>query len=405
MSEYGVGHEAGEAEGYGDAAGAVAAAVAGAKTGAESGAGSGVGAGAGSGEGESWFERAEPAEQAEQAGLAAERDVEAGSGLEGEPEGEPEAGLEAGLEAEPEAGLESMAVEEPDEADGAGEPDDVDDQELVEEYPDADPQQWISGLIADLERAEQGIGSGPRDVLMARIKLAQAYSELGDTVQAAPLAVANVAQAERLFPSSEGMLRQLREFRDAACEAAGWTAAMMRDEADEAGEAADEEGPSELVARPWPETEDPAAEEEPSEPVARPWPKAEAVAEAWPAVGVGEDEEALLGGTAVVAEPVAASEPEPAGAVIHEFVRRTPETEAAAQPAAQAATPPAELAIPAPPEPEYAEEVEPTVPAAELAAFEEIIRLRYELREAHRTIDRLKHVNRKLREALEFEAE
>ncbi|NUR31945.1 MAG: hypothetical protein HOV83_39910, partial [Catenulispora sp.] len=66
---------------------------------------------------------------------------------------------------------------------------------------------------------------------------------------------------------------------------------------------------------------------------------------------------------------------------------------------------PAELAIPTPPEPEYAEEVAPTVPAADLAAFEEIVRLRYQLREAQRTIERLKHVNRKLREALEFEAE
>ena len=86
---------------------------------------------------------------------------------------------------------------------------------------------------------------------MARIKLAQAYSELGDTVQAAPLAVANVAQAERLFPSSEGMLRQLREFRDAACEAAGWTAAMMR-ESDEGDDAYGDEGfakPSELASR------------------------------------------------------------------------------------------------------------------------------------------------------------
>ena len=132
-------------------------------------------------------------------------------------------------------------VEEPEEPAAAGEP--------VEEYADpyADPQEWISGLIAKLERAEQGIGSGPRDALMARIKLAQAYSELGDTVQAAPLAVTNVAQAMALFPSSDGMLRQLREFRDAACEAAGWTAAMMREP--EAEELAREE-PSELVARP-----------------------------------------------------------------------------------------------------------------------------------------------------------
>ena len=50
-------------------------------------------------------------------------------------------------------------------------------EEPFEEYADpqyADPQEWISGLIAKLERAEQGIGSGPRDALMARIKLAQA---------------------------------------------------------------------------------------------------------------------------------------------------------------------------------------------------------------------------------------
>ena len=78
-------------------------------------------------------------------------------------------------------------TEEPvDRSPAAGKP-------LHESY--ADPQAWISSLIAKLERAEQGIGSGPRDALMARIKLAQAYSELGDTVQAAPLAVANVAQA------------------------------------------------------------------------------------------------------------------------------------------------------------------------------------------------------------------
>ena len=134
-----------------------------------------------------------------------------------------------------------QAADELEEPAAAGEP--------VEEYADpyADPQEWISGLIAKLERAEQGIGSGPRDALMARIKLAQAYSELGDTVQAAPLAVANVAQAMALFPSSEGMLRQLREFRDAACEAAGWTAAMMREP--DAEELARDE-PSELVARP-----------------------------------------------------------------------------------------------------------------------------------------------------------
>jgi hypothetical protein len=92
--------------------------------------------------------------------------------------------------------------------------------------------------------------------------------------------------------------------------------------------------------------------------------------------------------------------------VIHEFVRRSPEADAGSWAAAEPQTPagpPAELAIPGPPEPEYAEEVEPTAQAADLAAFEEIIRLRYELREAHRTIDRLKHVNRKLREALDFD--
>ena len=293
--------------------------------------------------------------------------------------------------------------------------------EVVEEY--ADPQEWIGGLISALERAEQGIGSGPRDALMARIKLAQAYSELGDMVQAAPLAVANVSQAERLFPSSEGMLRQLREFRDAACEAAGWTAAMMR-EPDEAFGALEEE-PSELVARPEmvPATEAVAA--------------AEAVAVAVAAAETVETVE-----YAPIPEPVAepataealqAAEPEPAGAVIHEFVRRAPEPDEGAEEArvqwtaeaqttatTTSTTPPAELAIPTPPEPEYAEEVEPALAPtdltgltdlsdlsdlADLAAIEEIIRLRYELREAHRTIERLRHVNRKLREALDFDGD
>lgn len=272
----------------------------------------------------------------------------------------------------------------------------VDDliEEPVEEYaePYADPQEWISGLVAKLERAEQGIGSGPRDALMARIKLAQAYSELGDTVQAAPLAVANVAQAMRLFPSSEGMLRQLREFRNAACEAAGWTAAMMREP-----------------------DEDELAEEEPSELVARP----DAPAQAEPAEGLALETEAPAPeAQASEAQPPApehqSPEPEPVGAVIHEFVRRAPEPDAL-QWAAEvhaALTQPAEIAIPSPPEPEYAEEVEPALASADLAdlsdladlaAIEEIIKLRYELREAQRTIERLRHVNRKLREALEFD--
>jgi len=299
---------------------------------------------------------------------------------------------------EPDAAPAGRTTEESTEEsaeDQAMEPVDELIEEPVEEYaePYADPQEWISGLIAKLERAEQGIGSGPRDALMARIKLAQAYSELGDTVQAAPLAVANVAQAMRLFPSSEGMLRQLREFRDAACEAAGWTAAMMR-EPDEDELAAEE--PSELVARP-----DASAEAEPGEQaeeltaeerrMEEPTPEAEAPAPAHQS-----------------------PEPEPAGAVIHEFVRRAPEPDALqwAAEVQAALTQPAELAIPSPPEPEYAEEVEPALASADLAdlsdladlaAIEEIIKLRYELREAQRTIERLRHVNRKLREALEFD--
>ena len=269
-------------------------------------------------------------------------------------------------------------------------------EDAVEEYADpyADPQEWLSSLIAKVERAEQGIGSGPRDALMARIKLAQAYSELGDTVQAAPLAVENVAQAMRLFPSSEGMLRQLREFRDAACEAAGWTAAMMR------------------------ESEQDVTVEEPSELVTRPDAVATAdAAEAAEAIETAEDFDAEQETPAAEPAPGPASQPaeaEPAGAVIHEFVRRSPEPDAL-QWAAEvhaALTQPAELAIPAPPEPEYAEEVEPALASADLAdlsdladlaAIEEIIRLRYELREAQRTIERLRHVNRKLREALEFD--
>jgi hypothetical protein len=306
---------------------------------------------------------------------------------------------------------------------GGGEPAETDEvagetvddliEEPVEEYaePYADPQEWISGLVAKLERAEQGIGSGPRDVLMARIKLAQAYSELGDTVQAAPLAVANVAQAMRLFPSSEGMLRQLREFRNAACEAAGWTAAMMR-EPDE-DELAEEE-PSELVARP-----DALAE---SEPVAALPAQAEPADELTMEAEISAPEAQALAQEAQTfaqedqtpASAHRSPEPEPAGAVIHEFVRRAPEPDALqwAAEVQAALTQPAEIAIPSPPEPEYAEEVEPALASADLAdisdladlaAIEEIIKLRYELREAQRTIERLRHVNRKLREALEFD--
>lgn len=281
-------------------------------------------------------------------------------------------------------------------------------EEPVEDYaePYADPQEWISGLVAKLERAEQGIGSGPRDALMARIKLAQAYSELGDTVQAAPLAVANVAQAMRLFPSSEGMLRQLREFRDAACEAAGWTAAMMREP--DADELAEEE-PSELVARP-----DALAEAEPGEPAedGPGEPAEELTAEDLMAEGLRVEDPTPEAETPTPTRQ--SPEPEPAGAVIHEFVRRAPEPDALqwAAEVQAALTQPAELAIPSPPEPEYAEEVEPALASADLAdlsdladlaAIEEIIKLRYELREAQRTIERLRHVNRKLREALEFD--
>ena len=270
-------------------------------------------------------------------------------------------------------------------------------EEPVEEY--ADPQEWIRGLITALERAEQGIGSGPRDVLMARIKLAQAYSELGDTVQAAPLAVANVAQAQRLFPSSEGMLRQLREFRDAACEAAGWTAAMMRESAEDY-EADGEDGfgrPSELVSR----AAAVAAAAETTESATPYDPAEDFAAEREPVAAAASEGHQLL-------------DPEPAGAVIHEFVRRPQEPDALqwAAEVQAALTQPAELAIPTPPEPEYAEEVEPGLAAgdlaelsdlADLAAIEEIIRLRYELREAQRTVERLRHVNRKLREALEYD--
>jgi hypothetical protein len=310
-----------------------------------------------------------------------------------------------------ELGREADELEEPV---AAGEP--------VEEYADpyADPQEWISGLVAKLERAEQGIGSGPRDALMARIKLAQAYSELGDTVQAAPLAVTNVAQAMALFPSSEGMLRQLREFRDAACEAAGWTAAMMREP--DAEELAREE-PSELVARPDAGVDaaaaaDPAAEAatdpaaEPAEDFADDDEKAVAApATADAAEDLAED---FVSDHETPAPPHQPTEPESAGAVIHEFVRRSPEPDALqwAAEVQAALTQPAELAIPSVPEPEYAEEVEPAMASADLAdlgdladlaALEEIIRLRYELREAQRTVERLRHVNRKLREALEFD--
>ena len=297
-------------------------------------------------------------------------------------------------------------------------------EEPVEEYADpqyADPQEWISGLIAKLERAEQGIGSGPRDALMARIKLAQAYSELGDTVQAAPLAVANVAQARQLFPSSEGMLRQLREFRDAACEAAGWTAAMMR----ESDEVAAEEELSELVTRPGSDSvEDFAPRREEAAAPANANADGEGEGDFCDGAGAADYSDARAEDSratdfapeqeTAAARPSQPAEPEPAGAVIHEFVRRSQEPDALqwAAEVQAALTQPAELAIPAPPEPEYAEEVEPALASADLAdlsdladlaAIEEIIRLRYELREAQRTVERLRHVNRKLREALEFD--
>ncbi|MEZ0108403.1 hypothetical protein ABH920_002401 [Catenulispora sp. EB89] len=281
-------------------------------------------------------------------------------------------------------------------------------EDPVEDYADpyADPQEWISSLIAKVERAEQGIGSGPRDALMARIKLAQAYSELGDTVQAASLAVKNVAQARQLFPSSEGMLRQLREFRDAACEAAGWTAAMMRESEEDVAV----EEPSELVTRP---DAVPAAEAATAPDAAV---RADA-AEAALAPDAAEDSGFEQETQSAEPTPSPASRPaeaESVGAVIHEFVRRSPEPDALqwAAEVQAALTQPAELAIPSPPEPEYAEEVEPALASADLAdlsdladlaAIEEIIRLRYELREAQRTIERLRHVNRKLREALEFD--
>lgn len=304
-------------------------------------------------------------------------------------------------------------------ADGADEPADEPIDEPVEEYaePYADPQEWISGLVAKLERAEQGIGSGPRDALMARIKLAQAYSELGDSVQAAPLAVANVAQARRLFPSSEGMLRQLREFRDAACEAAGWTAAMMREsDEDLDAEDLDAEEPSELVARPD-AAQDSARERVPAQAEAA----ADLAAEPelpeipqTPEIPQMPETPELQEIPEMPAHRSHLAEPEPVGAVIHEFVRRVPEPDALqwAAEVQAALTQPAELAIPAPPEPEYAEEVEPALASADLAdlsdladlaAIEEIIKLRYELREAQRTIERLRHVNRKLREALEYD--
>ena len=316
-----------------------------------------------------------------------------------------EAGAQAGRTSEETTeGLVEEPVEEP-----VVEPDEESAEEPVEEYaePYADPQEWISSLVAKLERAEQGIGSGPRDALMARIKLAQAYSELGDTVQAAPLAVANVAQAMRLFPSSEGMLRQLREFRDAACEAAGWTAAMMREpDEDELAE----ETPSELVARP-----DALAETEPVP--AAPVPAQAEAAEELTAQEPTGQEPTTHEPTSQAETPAPthqSPEPEPAGAVIHEFVRRAPEPDALqwAAEVQAALTQPAEIAIPSPPEPEYAEEVEPALASADLAdlsdladlaAIEDIIKLRYELREAQRTIERLRHVNRKLREALEFD--
>ncbi|MEY9889456.1 hypothetical protein ABIA31_003107 [Catenulispora sp. MAP5-51] len=302
----------------------------------------------------------------------------------------------------------SEAVDISEAAGGADEPADEPIDEPVEEYaePYADPQEWISGLVAKLERAEQGIGSGPRDALMARIKLAQAYSELGDSVQAAPLAVANVAQARRLFPSSEGMLRQLREFRDAACEAAGWTAAMMR----ESDEDLDAEEPSELVARPD-AAQDSARERVPAQAEAA----ADLAAEPeLPEIPQTPETPELQEIPEMPAHRSHLAEPEPVGAVIHEFVRRVPEPDALqwAAEVQAALTQPAELAIPAPPEPEYAEEVEPALASADLAdlsdladlaAIEEIIKLRYELREAQRTIERLRHVNRKLREALEYD--
>ena len=291
------------------------------------------------------------------------------------------------LRAESEAGTESMTEADEDEL-----PDEESSE--VEQDGPADPQEWLDRLTEELRRAEQGsFGSGPRDALAARIRLAQAYSELGDSVSAAPLAVQNVAQAEELFPSSEGMLAQLREFRDAACEAAGWTAAMMR------------------TAEPEPVVVVQSAPAEPMLIDELTEQAAAAAAEAAFDVDVEADVESRGESDAETdvandAESDAENDADgPLDAESSTAESSNADNAAAAAPESAPAT--TALALSDPEQIEDAEEVlAPRNPAiVDHAVYEEIVRLRYELRDAQRTIARLRHTNKKLREALEYEPE
>jgi hypothetical protein len=254
----------------------------------------------------------------------------------------------------------------------AAEPVEADEEAEAEQEGPADPQEWLDQLTAELRRAEQGsFGSGPRDALAARVRLAQAYSELGDSVSAAPLAVQNVAQAEELFPSSEGMLAQLREFRDAACEAAGWTAAMMR-----------------------------TAEPEPVVVVVEGSTEPMLIDEL-----TGQADEALLGDRSPADPEADADANTDAEADEADEAENEILTGAFTADSQGVVETPTALAVAEPEQIEDAEEVRSPSTAIDLAAYEEIVRLRFELRDAQRTIARLRHTNQKLREALEYEPE
>lgn len=311
--------------------------------------------------------------------------------------------------AEPAGPAGSAERSEPDETEYAAEPEDVDqvsDDEPEQQFEGpADPQEWIDQLIQVLLTAEQGIGAGPRDALMARIKLAQAYSEIGDPTSAAPLAVENVLQAEELFPASESWLRGLRDFRDAVCEAAGWSASQMRRAEPELAFVSEPEPQPEPAAEPVPAA--PPVAETDSEVAAEAGFAPPAPSEA----GLGgefappEDETAFV--TEFVTEYVPADdgfgEPEafPDVVVVEEtvIVSAGPDdgtVEVVEVVEAVRAFDPVEAGT-------DAEHDDGEFVISDAAAYEEIIRLRYELRDARRTIDRLRHVNAKLREALAYE--
>jgi len=250
----------------------------------------------------------------------------------------------------------------------SGYPSDSDsDDGVSQEAPEAvDPQQWIDRLTADLEDAQHRLGPEHRDTFKARVDLATAYRQIGEPGLAVPLAVRNTLQAGMLFPAGGPVPASLRKFQDEVCAEAGYTVGDVR-----LLESVDEEVQAVIVAVPD-ERESAAFESSTFE------------------SGAFEPD-------SFEPEP-AADEPKPVEADAYaEFPETTAEmtVDMSIDTSTGMVT---DMVVVDPPS--AVPHAEAAVATAESELAYEVIRLRFELQEAERTIDRLRRRNGKLIDAL-----